>query len=319
MKYRGKQENPRSTYGEALIEIGERDERIVVIEADLMKASGSEAFKERFPDRHFNVGIAEQNLIGVATGFAAMGKIPFASSFANFATQRSCDQLINAICFNKFNVKIVGSYAGLTTAKNGGTHIGVEDIAMLRAMPNMSILAPADCVEMAESIRISATHEGPVFIREPRGPMPRIFDDDHKMEFGKAVNLRKGNQITLITTGITTWEGLCACEELVDKGIDIRHLHMPSIKPIDKEAIIEAAEVTKAIFTVEDHSRLGGLGSAVAEIVCESCPVPVIRLGMNDCFGETATLEYLMDKHGISAPRIVKAVEAYVEKVVAYE
>lgn len=316
MKYRGKLEDTRNTYGKALIELGEKDERVVVIEADLMKASGSEPFKERFPDRHFNVGIAEQNLMSVAAGFACMGKIPFASGFASFVCQRGCDQLINATCFNEFNVKIVGTYAGLTNAKNGGTHIGVEGIAILRAMPNMTILAPADCVELTEAVRVSARHDGPVFIRVARGPMPRIFDDDYKLSLGQAVTLRAGNEITLITTGITTWEGLCAGEELAGKGIDVRHLHMPSIKPIDAEAIIEAAQATKAIFTIENHSRLGGLGSAVAEIVCESCPVPVIRLGMDDCFGETATLEYLMDIHGISASRILEAVEAYLEKVV---
>lgn len=304
-----------NTYGQKLIELAEKDSRIVVVEADLMRASGSDAFREQFPERHFNVGIAEQNLVGVAAGLAAMGKIPFASSFACFAARRACDQAMVSAAYNNLNVNIVGSYAGLTTEKNGGTHISIADIAIFRLMPNFTVLVPGDCAELAGAIETAAKIDGPVYIRMARGPMPRIFDDDCKFSLGQAVTLRAGNEITLITTGITTWEGLCACEELAGKGIDVRHLHMPSIKPIDKEAIIEAAKATKAIFTVENHSKLGGLGSAVAEIICESCPAPVIRLGMDDCFGETATLEYLMDIHGISAPRIVEAVEAYLEKV----
>ena len=300
--------SPGSTYAETLIELGERDRRVVVLEADLMKASGSEPFKGRFPERHFNLGIAEQNLLGVAAGFAAMGKIPFASTFACFASQRACDQA-NAVSYNRFNVKIVGSYAGLSSGKNGGTHISVEDMAIFRAMPNMTILDPGDCCELADAIRAAWAHEGPVYVRMAKGPMPRIFPCDHKCEIGKSVVLQEGGDIALITTGIATWEGMSACKELGRRGIRVLHIHMPSIKPIDSNSIVAAAKKAGGIVTVENHSRIGGLGSAVAEVVCEKYPVPVTRLGLDDCFGETGDLTYLMDRFGISSPHIVGAVE----------
>jgi len=301
----------RQTYAESLIELGERDDRVVVLEADLMKASGSEPFKRRFPERHFNVGVAEQNLLGVAAGFAAMGKIPFASTFACFASQRGCDQAVNAVSYNRFNVKIVGSYAGLTSEKNGGTHISVEDVAIFRAMPNMTTIDPGDCGELAGAIRAAWAHVGPVYIRMAKGPMPRIFPSDYSYQIGKSIVLREGRDIALITTGITTWEGISASEELGRRGISVHHIHMPTIKPIDVEAIVAAGKRTGGIVTVENHSRIGGLGSAVAEATGENYPVPVMRLGLDDCFGETGGLAYLMEKFGISSRHVVDAVEKF--------
>lgn len=304
----------KTTYGEMLVRLGQADSRIVVVEADLMKASGSDLFMEAFPDRHFNVGIAEQDLVGVAAGLAAMGKVPFASTFCSFMSQRSCDQAVNAVCFNRFNVKLCGSYAGLSSEKNGGTHISVEDIAVFRCMPNMTVIDPVDCIELASAMEAAAGHEGPVYIRIARGPLNQIFDSNYRFGIGKSVLMQEGEDISLITSGIATWEGILACNELKKKGIGVRHIHMPSIKPMDREAVIRAASETGGIVTVENHSRLGGLGSAVAEIVCEECPAPVFRLGMDDQFGETGTLDWLLDKFGIASRHIVSTIESVIRQ-----
>lgn len=302
----------QKTYGETLVELGRLDARIVVIDADLMKAAGSHPFAEAFPDRHFQVGVAEQNLLSVAAGLAAVGKIPFASTFANFASQRACDQAIHSVAYNKFNVKICGSYAGLTQEKNGGTHIGVEDIAIFRCMPNMTVIDPCDCIELASAMRRIAAYDGPVFLRMSKGPLPTILPQDYIFEIGNSVTLQDGNDVTLISTGIVTWEGVKACGDLREQGIRVRHIHMGCIKPIDRAAIVRAARETGAIVTVENHSRLGGLGSAVAEIVCDEYPSRVVRLGMDDVFGETATLDWLLDRHGISARHIAYTIRAIV-------
>ncbi len=299
----------RSVYAEALLKLGREDERIVVLEADLMRASGSGPFKEAFPARHFNVGVAEQNLVGVAAGFASMGKIPFASAFAGFLSQRACDQNVNAVCFNNLNVKLVGTYGGLTQEKNGGMHIGVEDLAIFRSMPNMTIVVPCDCIELASAMGAIARYNGPVYLRLARGPVKTILPNDHQLVIGKAVVLRDGMDVSLVTTGIATWEGKVACEALRARGISVRHIHMPTVKPIDRAEIVRAARETGLIVTVENHSRMGGLGSAVTEIVCEEYPVPVTRLGIDDRFGKTATLDWLINEYGISSDHVVSAVE----------
>ena len=299
----------QKTYGETLVRLGQANPGVVVVEADLMKASGSKPFQQAFPQRHFQVGIAEQNLLGVAAGLAAMGKIPFASTFANFLSQRACDQAVVALAYNRFNVKACASYSGLTTEKNGATHISVEDVAIFRSMPNMIVIDPGDCVELASAMEAIAAYEGPVYLRMAHGPMATILPRDYRFVIGKSVVMEEGGDVSLITSGITTLEGLKACEVLRERGIKVRHIHMPTLKPIDREAIIRAACETGAILTVENHSRIGGLGSAVTEIVCEACPVPVVRLGINDAFGETATLQWLMDKFEIASEHIVSAVE----------
>jgi transketolase len=299
----------KDTYGETLVRLGQSDPRIVVVEADLMKASGSDAFMKVFPERHFNVGIAEQNLVGVAAGLAAMGKIPFASSFSSFISQRACDQDVNAVCYNRFNVKLCGTYAGLTSEKNGGTHISVEDIAIFRCMPNMVVIDPADCTELASAMEAAYRHEGPVYLRISRGPLQPVLEPGHPFKIGQSVQIQDGRDLCLVTTGVVTWQGILACRELSEKGIKIRHVHMPTIKPLDRQAIKAAATDTGRIVTAENHSRLGGLGSAVAEAVCDDCPVPVWRLGLDDQFGETATLDWLLDHFGISAHQIALKIE----------
>lgn len=304
----------KKTFGQTLVELGQADPRIVVLEADLMKVSGTHPFLEKFPERHFQVGIAESNMVGVAAGLAAMGKVPFLSTFANFAARRACDQAAMAVAYNRFNVKICGDYAGLTAEKNGATHISIEDIAIYRSMPNMTVIVPGDCIELKKIIKVIAEYDGPVYLRKPQGPMYNIFPADYEFVIGKAVVIEQGFDATLITTGITTWEGRKACEILKAQGINVRHIHMPTIKPIDREEILRAAKETGAIITVENHSRLGGLGSAVTEVICDEYPVPVVRLGIDDSFGETATLEWLMDKFGINADHIVNNVKNVIKK-----
>lgn len=301
--------NVKNTLSDAILELGRQDDRICFLEADLMRATGSDPFAQEFPNRHFQVGIAEQDMMGTAAGLAAMGKIPFAATFASFISQRSCDQAVNAVAYNSFNVKIIGTYCGLSSEKNGGTHIGVEDIAIYRGMPGVTVMCPGDCVEMKQAFFAAAKHEGPVYMRIPRGPMQTYNAADYQFEIGKAVTLRDGNDIAVITTGITTAEGIKAANELEKQGIGVMHIHMPTIKPIDKQAIIQAAEKTGKIITVENHSVIGGLGSAVTEVVCEHASAKVVRLGMQDTFGETATLGYLMEKYGIDAEAIVGAVK----------
>ena len=307
MTITGQKINVNDTFGQKLVMLGKSNPQLVVIEADLMRASGSDLFKNMFPERHFQVGIAEQNLIGVAAGLAAMGKIPFASTFANFASQRACDQAAIAVALNKFNVKICRDYAGLTSEKNGATHISVADISIYRSMPGMVVIVPGDCTELSCVMDAITAYNGPVYLRKARGPMVNIFPDDHKFTIGKGVLMQKGSDICLVTTGITTSEGIKACRTLKSQGIEARHIHMPTIKPMDREMILSAARETKGIVTVENHSRIGGLGSSVTEIVCDKYPVPVTRLGIDDCFGETATLDYLMEKFGITAAHIVSA------------
>jgi len=304
----------RETFGQTLKELAKNDERIVVLDADLMKVSGTKPFLDRFPERHFQVGIAEANMVGIAAGMAALGKVPFVSTFANFAARKACDQAAISVAYNRFNVKICGDYAGLTAEKNGATHISVEDIAIYRSMPNMTVIVPGDCTELKKVLQVITEYDGPVYLRKPQGPLYKIFDDDYKFEIGKAVTLEEGSDITLITTGITTWEGKKACEILKPRGISIRHIHMPTIKPLDKEVIVKAARETGAIITVENHSRLGGLGSAITEVVCDYHPAPVVRLGIDDAFGETATLEWLMAKFGIDTEHIITQVESVLKR-----
>lgn len=297
------------TYGETLTRLGKTNKNIIVLEADLAKASGSLPFKDAFPDRHINVGIAEQNLVSVAAGVAASGKIPFASTFACFASQRACDQAMNSVAYNNYNVKIVGTYAGLTSEKNGGTHISIADLSIFRSMPNFVVIDPGDAVEYEKVIEFAADYVGPMYIRANKGVHSVFHKEDYTFSLGKAEVLQEGNDIALITTGITTNEGIAACAKLAQEGISVYHIHMPTIKPIDVEAIKVAAKFGK-IITAENHSIIGGLGSSVAEILSEHCPTKLIRLGLNDCFGETATLAYMMHKHKIDAEGIAEAIKS---------
>lgn len=296
-----------TVYGETLVELGKAYPNLVVIEADLMKASGSAPFKAAFPKRHFNVGIAEQDALSFAAGFASTGKIPFVSGFACFVAQRACDQAVNSIAYNRFNVKVIGTYAGLTSEKNGGTHISVDDIAIYRAIPGFTVVDPGDSNEFAAVLRYAAKADGPMYIRSNKGSFPTFTPEEQSFIPGKAILLSDGCDVGLVTSGITTVEGLKATAALKEKGISVRHLHMPCIKPIDRNALAELAARTPLILTAENHTTIGGLGGAVSETVSEVCPTKVIRLGIQDHFGETAKLDYMMRQYGIDADAIVKA------------
>lgn len=309
----GEIRDTNATYGETVTALAAEDSRIVTVEADLMKASGSAPFKERFPERMFNVGIAEQDAMGFAAGLAAMGKIPFAAGFACFMAQRACDQAQNSVAYNRFNVKVIGTYAGLTSEKNGGTHISIDDLAIYRNMPNFEVYDPGDPNEFEAILRYAATHEGPVYIRSNKGKYPTFTPRGREFVPGRAEILSEGTDVGLITTGITTVEGINAAAELEKTGISVRHVHMPSIKPIDREAIAETARKTKILVTVENHTVNGGLGSAVAEVLCEEQPARLVRLGLQDHFGETAKLRYMMHKYGIDDEAIAETVRKLVK------
>ena len=299
-------------YGRTLGELGEENDDIVVLEADLMKASGTGVFQNKFPDRLFQIGVAEQNMIGIAAGLAVEGKIPFASTFAVFATKRACDQVSISVAYPRLNVKVVGTYCGLSVAY-GATHQSVQDIAIMRAMPNMVVLAPADTIELSKAIREIADYDGPVYLRTVRGTMPRVFDDSYEFKIGKASVLADGDVATIISTGVMTSKAIEAANILKSEGIKVRVINMPTIKPIDEEAIIDAARDTGLIVTVENHSIIGGLGSAVCEVTSKSCPVAVQRVGINDKFGYTGPFEWSLKHFEFDVSDIVKAVRGGVD------
>ncbi len=297
----------RDSYGEALIELGEKNEKIVVLDADLATATKTIDFKNKFPDRFFDIGIAEQDMMGTAAGLALGGKIPFASTFAIFASGRAYDQIRNGICYSKLNVKIAATHAGITVGEDGASHQALEDIALMRAIPNLIVMSPSDDVQTKWIIKEAVKINGPVYIRLARPKTDEIYLNDEKFEFGKAVQHGSGNDLTIIATGVTVAEALKAKHELELKGINARVLDIHTIKPIDREAIIKAAKETKKIITVEDHSIVGGLGSAVCEVLSEECPTKIIRLGINDEFGMSGKWDELMKYYGINSENIVKA------------
>ena len=305
----------RTAFGEALVEMAKERNDIVVLDADVASSTKASIFKEAFPDRFFEMGIAEQNMMGVAAGMATTQKIiPFAVTFAVFATKRACEQVSISIAYPKLNVKIVGSYGGIPTGKAGATHQAFEDIAIMRAIPNMTIIVPADAVEMKQAVRACVEYNGPVYLRCIRCDTPIIFDDDYKFEWNKGVTLRDGEDVTIVSTGIMTPKALVATNILVDQGIDVRLIHLHTIKPIDKDILLKASIETGHIVTVENHSVIGGLGGAVAEILSESEPALIKRIGIEDTFGESGSLEDLFFKYGLTSENIVKEVKNLIEK-----
>jgi transketolase len=296
----------RDAYGDALKELGELNNNIVVLDADLSGSTKTGVFKKSYPDRFINVGIAEQNLIGTAAGLAAAGKVPFASTFAMFASGRAFEIIRNSVCYPNLNVKIAATHAGLTVGEDGATHQALEDISIMRSLPNMVVLNPADAVETKQCIKVAAEHNGPVYIRLGRSKTPVIFDESYKFEIGKAVELKEGSDVTIIATGIMVGKALEASEELSKLGIDARVINISTIKPIDIDIIVKAAKETKGIVTVEEHSIIGGLGSAVAEVVAENHPTKVLRIGTMDKFGESGDGNDLLEKYGLTVENIVK-------------
>ena len=304
----------RDAYGEALAELGAVNENIVVLEADLSKSTKTSDFKKVYPERHFNMGIAEQNMLGVAAGFAAAGKIPFASSFAVFATGRAYDQIRNSIAYPNLNVKIAATHAGLTVGEDGGSHQMLEDIALMRALPNMTVIVPADGIETKQAINAAAEYEGPVYIRMGRPKVPVLFDENYTFEIGKGVVLKEGTDVTLVGTGIMVSKAVEAAELLAAEGISAAVVNISTIKPLDAELIVAQAQKTGAIVTCEEHNIYGGLGSAVAELLVENCPVPMARVGVADKFGESGLPDELLEKYGLTAANIAAQAKAVIAK-----
>ena len=298
----------RESYGEALVSLGEKYKDIVVLDADLAEATKTIEFKKKFPERFFDMGIAEQDLMGTAAGLALGGKIPFASTFAIFASGRAYDQIRNSICYSNLNVKIAATHAGITVGEDGASHQALEDIALMRAVPNMVVLSPSDDAETKYLLEEAVKYKGPVYIRLARPKTESIYEDGTKFEIGKAVCHGDGTDATVIATGVTVIEALKAQKELKEKGIDIRVIDAHTIKPIDKEVIIKAAKETNKIITIEDHSIVGGLGSAVCEVLSEEYPTKVTRIGIKDEFGQSGKWDELMKHYGITAKNIIEKI-----------
>ncbi len=304
----------RQVYGETLVELGKENKNIVVLEADLMRSSGTSIFKENFPDRLIDVGVAEANMIGIAAGLSTLGKIPFCNTFTCFASRRVYDQITISVAYANRNVKIVGTSPGITAGPNGGTHMCFQDLAIMRVMPNMVVISPSDAYELREVIKWTVNYEGPVYMQLIRSKRPPIFDSNYKFTFNKAVILTEGKDITIVSTGYTTYLVKEAVEILSNKGIMVEHLHYPVIKPFDTKTLISSASKTGFVITVENQNIIGGLGGAVCETLSENYPVKVKRLGVPDKFGEVGTEDYLLKKHHFSINDIVKTVEEEIRK-----
>lgn len=301
----------RDSYGEALLELGKENSNIVVLDADLATATKTVEFKKAFSERFFDMGIAEQDMIGTAAGLAIGGKIPFASTFAIFASGRAYDQIRNGVCYSKLNVKIAATHAGITVGEDGASHQALEDIALMRVIPNLTVFSPCDDMETKWIVREASKLNGPVYIRLTRPKVEEIYASSVNFEFGKAVQHGEGNDATIIATGVTVAESLKAQKELKEKGINVRVLDVHTIKPLDEETILRAAKESKVIFTVEDHSIIGGLGGAVCELLSEKFPKRVVRIGIKDEFGQSGKWDELMKYYGIDCEGIVKIVEKY--------
>ena len=299
----------REAYGLALAEFGEKYD-IVVLDADLSKSTKTDTFKKAFPERFFNTGIAEGNMMSTAAGLAACGKTVFASSFAMFAAGRAFEQVRNAIGYPNLNVKIGATHAGISVGEDGATHQCLEDIGLMRTIPNMVILNPADKAESILAVEAAIKHDGPVYLRFGRLAVPEIFDrDTYKFEIGKGVEIVSGTDATIIATGLMVPEAMKAAEMLKEEGVSVRVINMATIKPIDKEIIVKAAKETGAIVTAEEHNVIGGLGSAVAEVLCEESPVPMKRVGTQDVFGQSGKPAELFEVYGLTAENIAKNVK----------
>ena len=296
----------REAYGKALVELGEKNDKVIVLDADLAAATKTGMFKKAFPERFFDAGIAEGNMMGVAAGLATTGYTVFASSFAMFAAGRAFEQIRNTIGYPHLNVKIGATHAGISVGEDGASHQCCEDIALMRTIPGMVVINPADDVEARAAVFAAADYEGPVYMRFGRLAVPRIFDENYKFEIGKAVTLKSGTDVTIIATGLMVNEAIMAAEELEKQGISVELINMHTIKPLDKEAVIAAAKKTGCIVTAEEHNVIGGLGSAVAEAVCEECPVPVVKLGVEDTFGKSGPAVDLLHIYGLDAEHIIE-------------
>ncbi|MDD3022838.1 MAG: transketolase family protein [Bacteroidales bacterium] len=304
----------RDAYGKALLELGQRYENVVVLDADLSKSTKTAEFAKAFPNRFINAGIAEQNMIGMAAGLAVSGKVVFASSFAIFAVGRAFEMVRNSLAYGKLNVKVCATHAGITVGEDGGSHQSVEDIALMRCIPNMRVIVPADGVSTREALFQLYDYQGPAYLRLGRPAVPLIYNDKNNFKIGQGIELKSGNDATIVACGIMTAKALEAADTLEAEGIHVSVIDMHTVKPIDQELIIKKAKETGCILTVEEHSIIGGLGSAVCEAASENYPVPVLRMGINDVFGQSGNPDELLQYYGLSAPRIVENIHNLLKK-----
>ncbi len=298
----------RNAYGRTLVELGKNNKNIVVMDADLSCSTQTQMFAKEYPERFFNAGIAEQDMMTTAAGLACTGKIPFVSTFAMFATGRAWEQIRNTICYSNLNVKIAATHGGITVGEDGASHQALEDIALMRNIPNMIVIVPADEKETEEAAKFAANYYGPVYIRIARTNLPDVYDNSYKFNIEKAIIMQEGNDITIISNGETLVECLDCAKMLKEKGINAEVISIPVVKPIDKDTIINSAKKTKRVITVENHSVIGGLGSAVCEVLSENYPVQVTRIGTNDVFGQSGTAKELMAYYGLNAEKIFEKI-----------
>jgi transketolase len=304
----------RDAYGKALSKLGRENPRVVVLDADLSKSTKTAGFAKEFPDRFFQMGIAEADMTTTAAGLATCGKIPFLSTFAVFAAGRVFDQVRNSIGYTHLNVKIAATHAGITVGEDGGSHQSIEDLALMRTVPGMTVIAPADAADAEAAVYAAAELDGPVYLRFGREPLPVIFPPEHKFIIGKADQLRDGKAASIVANGIMTHAALAAADILAARGVAVRVLNISTLKPIDVEAIVAAARETGAIVTAEEHSVIGGLGSAVSEVLVQHCPVPMEFIGVQDRFGQSGTPAELMAEYKMTPTDIVAAVERVIKR-----
>ncbi len=299
----------RVAYGETLLEIGKKRPDVVVLDADLSGSTNTGKFGKAFPERFFNIGISEQDMMGTAAGLSLTGKLPFASTFAIFATGRAWEQIRQTICYSNLNVKIVATHGGITVGEDGASHQAIEDLALMRVLPNMTIIVPADAIETERVIEVIAEEYGPTYVRLGRVKVPVIMPEDYRFKTGKAHIFHIGKDVNIVACGIMVEKGLRASERLKNEGIDAGVINMSTIKPLDEEAIISAAKMSRAIVTAEEHSIIGGLGGAVSEVLSEKYPVPVRKIGIRDCFGCSGNPEGLLKLYGLTEEDIIRAVK----------
>ena len=301
----------RDGYGQALVELGQLHDDIVVLDADLAGATKTGVFKKAFPDRHLNFGIAEGNMMSAAAGLASTGMVPFASSFAMFATGRAFEQIRNSISYSRLNVKVCASHGGISVGEDGASHQCCEDFALMRSLPNMVVMSPADNVEAIAMVKAAYEHVGPVYIRTGRSAVPVFHDEDFKFQIGKGEVVREGSDIAIIANGLMVYEAMKAGEVLAEEGINAMIINMATIKPLDEALVLEAASKCGKVITCEEHSIIGGLGEAVSALLCEKLPTPVKRIGVNDEFGHSGPAAALLKQFGLSAENIVKVAKSF--------
>lgn len=299
----------RQSYGEALAELGEKNENVVVFDSDLSEATKTSIFAKKFPERFFDMGIAEQDMMSTAAGMSTFGKIPYASTFAVFAAGRAYDQIRNSICYPKMNVKICATHSGVTVGEDGATHQMLEDLGLMRGLPNMTVLCTSDDTETRWAVEEISKIQGPVYVRLCRLATPVIYDENQKFEIGKAIQIGEGTDATIFATGVVVSEAIKAKEELEKQGINIRVVDVHTIKPIDKEMIVKCAKETKKLISIEDHSIINGLGTAIADVLTEEYPCKLIKLGVKDEFGRSGKATELLEHYGLTAKHIVEAVQ----------